>query len=108
MNRLGYSRYVAQGGDGGSAVTDTMALQAPAGLVGIHLNFLRRPPLDVAAAASFCDIAGVAEAVHQLRSGLRRAAWVPADRRRLFREAVAGQGRHHQVERVLGASAVRS
>jgi pimeloyl-ACP methyl ester carboxylesterase len=50
MKRLGYSRYVAQGGDVGAAVTDTMALQAPNGLVGIHLNFLRRPPLEVAAA----------------------------------------------------------
>jgi pimeloyl-ACP methyl ester carboxylesterase len=51
MNRLGYARYVAQGGDVGSAVTDTMAIQAPQGLAGIHLNFLRRPPVDVAAAA---------------------------------------------------------
>jgi pimeloyl-ACP methyl ester carboxylesterase len=50
MNRLGYTRYVAQGGDVGAAVTDTMALDAPDGLIGIHLNFLRRPPLDVAAA----------------------------------------------------------
>jgi pimeloyl-ACP methyl ester carboxylesterase len=50
MRRLGYTRYVAQGGDGGAAVTDTMALQAPDGLAGIHLNFLRRPPLNVAAA----------------------------------------------------------
>jgi pimeloyl-ACP methyl ester carboxylesterase len=50
MNRLGYSRYVAQGGDVGAAVTDTMAIQAPDGLVGIHLNFLRRPPPEVAAA----------------------------------------------------------
>jgi hypothetical protein len=50
MHRLGYTRYVAQGGDGGAAVTDTMALQAPDGLAGIHLNFLRRPPLNVAAA----------------------------------------------------------
>jgi pimeloyl-ACP methyl ester carboxylesterase len=50
MNRLGYTRYVAQGGDVGAAVTDTMAIQAPEGLAGIHLNFLRRPPLDVAAA----------------------------------------------------------
>jgi pimeloyl-ACP methyl ester carboxylesterase len=41
MNRLGYSRYVAQGGDQGAAVTDAMGRQAPAGLVGIHLNFLR-------------------------------------------------------------------
>ena len=50
MNRLGYTRYVAQGGDIGAGVTDAMAIQAPDGLAGIHLNFLRRPPLDVAAA----------------------------------------------------------
>jgi pimeloyl-ACP methyl ester carboxylesterase len=50
MNRLGYTRYVAQGGDQGAAVTDYMAIQAPKGLIGIHLNFLRRPPLEVAAA----------------------------------------------------------
>jgi pimeloyl-ACP methyl ester carboxylesterase len=41
MRRLGYARYVAQGGDVGAAVTDTMGRQAPAGLLGIHLNFLR-------------------------------------------------------------------
>jgi pimeloyl-ACP methyl ester carboxylesterase len=50
MSRLGYDRYVAQGGDVGAAVTDTMAIQAPDGLAGIHLNFLRRPPPEVAAA----------------------------------------------------------
>jgi pimeloyl-ACP methyl ester carboxylesterase len=50
MNRLGYTRYVAQGGDIGAGVTDAMAIQAPDGLAGIHLNFLRRPPLEVAAA----------------------------------------------------------
>jgi pimeloyl-ACP methyl ester carboxylesterase len=41
MRRLGYARYVAQGGDQGAAVTDAMGHQAPAGLLGIHLNFLR-------------------------------------------------------------------
>ena len=41
MRRLGYPRYVAQGGDQGAAVTDAMGRQAPAGLLGIHLNFLR-------------------------------------------------------------------
>jgi pimeloyl-ACP methyl ester carboxylesterase len=41
MRRLGYTRYVAQGGDVGAAVTDTMARQAPDGLAAIHLNFLR-------------------------------------------------------------------
>jgi pimeloyl-ACP methyl ester carboxylesterase len=50
MERLGYTRYVAQGGDLGSAVSDTMALQAPPGLAGIHLNFLRRPPVELVAA----------------------------------------------------------
>jgi len=41
MRRLGYTRYVAQGGDQGAAVTDEMGRQAPDGLAGIHLNFLR-------------------------------------------------------------------
>jgi pimeloyl-ACP methyl ester carboxylesterase len=40
MHRLGYTRYVAQGGDVGAAVTDTMGRQAPAGLLGIHMNLL--------------------------------------------------------------------
>jgi pimeloyl-ACP methyl ester carboxylesterase len=40
MNRLGYDRYVAQGGDVGAGVTDTMGRQAPDGLVGIHTNLL--------------------------------------------------------------------
>jgi pimeloyl-ACP methyl ester carboxylesterase len=40
MNRLGYTRYVAQGGDQGAAVTDAMGRQAPDGLVGIHTNLL--------------------------------------------------------------------
>ena len=40
MRRLGYSRYVAQGGDVGAGVTDAMGRQAPGGLVGIHTNLL--------------------------------------------------------------------
>ncbi|MGX1561147.1 epoxide hydrolase family protein [Streptomyces sp. NPDC055506] len=40
MNRLEYPRYVAQGGDVGAAVTDAMGRQAPAGLLGIHVNLL--------------------------------------------------------------------
>ena len=42
MKRLGYDRYVAQGGDWGAVVTESMGRQAPAGLAGIHVN-LRRP-----------------------------------------------------------------
>jgi pimeloyl-ACP methyl ester carboxylesterase len=40
VDRLGYTRYVAQGGDVGAAVTDAMGRQAPEGLLGIHLNLL--------------------------------------------------------------------
>jgi pimeloyl-ACP methyl ester carboxylesterase len=40
MDRLGYARYVAQGGDVGAAVTDAMGRQAPEGLLGIHTNLL--------------------------------------------------------------------
>jgi pimeloyl-ACP methyl ester carboxylesterase len=40
MSRLGYTRYVAQGGDVGAAITDAMGRQAPKGLVGIHINLL--------------------------------------------------------------------
>jgi pimeloyl-ACP methyl ester carboxylesterase len=40
MKRLGYTRYVAQGGDVGAAVTDAMGRQAPDGLLGIHLSLL--------------------------------------------------------------------
>jgi pimeloyl-ACP methyl ester carboxylesterase len=40
MRRLGYDRYVAQGGDVGAGVTDAMGRQQPAGLIGIHTNLL--------------------------------------------------------------------
>jgi pimeloyl-ACP methyl ester carboxylesterase len=40
MKRLGYTRYVAQGGDVGASVTDAMGRQAPEGLIGIHLSLL--------------------------------------------------------------------
>jgi pimeloyl-ACP methyl ester carboxylesterase len=46
MRRLGYTRYVAQGGDVGSAVTDAMARQAPEGLLGVHLNLFLAGLLD--------------------------------------------------------------
>jgi pimeloyl-ACP methyl ester carboxylesterase len=48
MKRLGYTRYVAQGGDVGGQVTDAMALEAPAELVAMHTNFLFALPQDVA------------------------------------------------------------
>ena len=51
MNRLGYTRYVAQGGDWGAFVVDQMGLQAPAGLLAIHTNMPATVPSDVNAAA---------------------------------------------------------
>jgi len=48
MERLGYSRYVAQGGDWGNAVTEQMALLEPPGLLGIHTNMAATVPDDVA------------------------------------------------------------
>jgi pimeloyl-ACP methyl ester carboxylesterase len=48
MQRLGYSRYVAQGGDWGNAVTEQMALQTPPGLLGIHTNMPATVPDEIA------------------------------------------------------------
>jgi pimeloyl-ACP methyl ester carboxylesterase len=47
MQRLGYTRYVAQGGDVGALVSDVMGRQAPDGLLGIHLNLLAGAPFIV-------------------------------------------------------------
>lgn len=50
MKRLGYTRYVAQGGDWGAVVSDAMGRQAPKGLLGIHVNMPATVPADIAQA----------------------------------------------------------
>ena len=62
---------------------------------------------DGSPVAALGDIAGVADAAHQLRPGSPNASRVPADLGRLTREAVAGYRRQNQVEGVLGVAAVR-
>jgi len=47
MGRLGYTRYVAQGGDWGTAISAAMARQAAEGLLGIHVNFAQMVPLEM-------------------------------------------------------------
>jgi pimeloyl-ACP methyl ester carboxylesterase len=51
MKRLGYTRYVAQGGDWGNCVTELMALKTPPGLLGIHTNMAATVPADIDKAA---------------------------------------------------------
>jgi pimeloyl-ACP methyl ester carboxylesterase len=51
MKRLGYSKYVAQGGDWGAIIVDLMGVQAPPELIGIHTNMAGAVPPDIDAAA---------------------------------------------------------
>jgi pimeloyl-ACP methyl ester carboxylesterase len=53
MKRLGYTRYVAQGGDWGNAVSENMALLAPPELLGIHTNMPAAVPADISRALTF-------------------------------------------------------
>ena len=73
MQRLGYARYVAQGGDWGNAVSEVMALHQPRGLLGIHTNMAATVPGDVskALAAGAAAPAGL--------SADEKAAWDQLD-----------------------------
>jgi pimeloyl-ACP methyl ester carboxylesterase len=61
MHRLGYTHYVAQGGDQGAGVTDAMGRQAPDGLLGVHFNFLDAVPKELLMAALNLRLAFSAE-----------------------------------------------
>lgn len=55
MDRLGYSKYGIQGGDWGSTIAQDMAYQAPANVIGLHLNLIFVPPPNPKAAAKMSD-----------------------------------------------------
>jgi pimeloyl-ACP methyl ester carboxylesterase len=69
MKRLGYTRFVAQGGDWGALITDLMGLQAPPELLGIHTNFPGAVPPDIDKLIQ-SDITGLNNAVSKLPPNL--------------------------------------
>jgi pimeloyl-ACP methyl ester carboxylesterase len=74
MRRLGYERYVSQGGDWGAVVSDKLAAQAPAGLLGIHVNMPATVPPEI------CWAARRRPGCPRRRSG-RMRGWTPSTRR---------------------------
>ena len=74
MKRLGYTRFVAQGGDWGAIVTDAMALEAPPELLGMHTNMPATVPPDVAKA---------------IQSGEPPPSGLSADERRAYEQLVS-------------------
>ena len=75
MKRLGYARFVAQGGDWGGLITEVMATQAPPELLGVHTNFPATVPPEVDEA---------------LRSGSPPPSSLSADERRAYEQLRAG------------------
>ena len=85
MKRLGYTRYVAQGGDWGSPVSSAMARQAPEGLLGIHINLPAVVPPEIAAvlAVGGPAPAGLTEKERETFDALARPAkWATGPMRR--------------------------
>ena len=81
MKRLGYTRYVAQGGDWGAKISEALARQAPEGLLGIHMNLLLNIPPEIARSIAAGDPApdGLSEkekAAYNQRKGLALAYFI--------------------------------
>ncbi|HYX76589.1 MAG TPA: epoxide hydrolase, partial [Gaiellaceae bacterium] len=95
MSRIGYSAYVAQGGDQGAGITDAMGRQAPEGLVGVHFNFLDAIPKELLTAPLTPRIAFS----HDEREQLRKVIGV------FMRGCISEMGEHPQT---IGYSLVES
>ena len=78
MERLGYTRYVAQGGDWGAIITDLMGAQAPSGLIGIHTNMAGCVPPEIDKAA-FTGAPPPADLSTDERRAYDRLAWFYAN-----------------------------
>jgi pimeloyl-ACP methyl ester carboxylesterase len=87
MNRLGYTRYVAQGGDWGAFVVDQMALQSPPGLLAIHTNMPATVPAEIDRA---------------LAAGAPAPAGLSAEERRAY-EQLARTFRQVDYARLMGS-----
>jgi pimeloyl-ACP methyl ester carboxylesterase len=75
MKRLGYTRYVAQGGDWGAPISSAMARQNPDGLLGIHINLPATVPPEVAAALTGGPVpAGLSDKERAVLEGLMKNA----------------------------------
>jgi pimeloyl-ACP methyl ester carboxylesterase len=73
MKRLGYTRYVAQGGDWGSPISSAMARQAAAGLLGIHINLPATVPPEVLPALGGAPLpAGISDKEREVIEALRK------------------------------------
>ena len=78
MKRLGYKKYVAQGGDWGNAVSETMALMAPPELLGIHTNMPATVPADISKALAS---GGRCRQVSQPTNRMHTSSWTFSIRR---------------------------
>jgi pimeloyl-ACP methyl ester carboxylesterase len=87
MKRLGYTQFVAQGGDLGAGVCTAMAKQAPPELLGIHTNFPGTIPVDIAKAL---------QAIDPPPSGL------PADERRAYEQLTALYAKRRAYAQMMG------
>ena len=99
MSRLGYSRYVAQGGDQGAGVTDAMGRQAPDGLLGVHFNFLDAIPKELLTAAFNAADRLLPRGARPARQGRRESScaatsprWASTRRRSATRSSIRRSG----------------